>query len=66
MDNEVARQEAVGITLERNPNAFRPKIASSPQKPRDSKVSNSIWLPQVYIIGFWHESFEPNFCDVNC
>ncbi|KAJ9168314.1 hypothetical protein P3X46_019857 [Hevea brasiliensis] len=29
--NEKARQEAVGATLERNPNAFRPKIASSPQ-----------------------------------
>ncbi|KAL2346915.1 hypothetical protein Fmac_000915 [Flemingia macrophylla] len=37
VDNEVAKQEAVGITLERNPNAFRPKIASSPQESRDSK-----------------------------
>ncbi|KAG5065671.1 hypothetical protein AAZX31_04G079500 [Glycine max] len=37
VDNEAARQEAVGITLERNPNAFRPKIASSPQEQRDSK-----------------------------
>ncbi|XP_020216191.1 protein tesmin/TSO1-like CXC 6 [Cajanus cajan] len=37
VDNEAARQEAVGITLERNPNAFRPKIASSPQEPRDFK-----------------------------
>ncbi|CAL5205198.1 unnamed protein product [Lathyrus oleraceus] len=36
VDNEAARQEAVGITLERNPNAFRPKIASSPQKPEVS------------------------------
>lgn len=37
VDNEAARQEAVGITLERNPNAFKPKIASSPQGTRDSK-----------------------------
>lgn len=25
-DNDAARQEAIGLTLERNPNAFRPKI----------------------------------------
>ncbi|RDX68403.1 Protein tesmin/TSO1-like CXC 5, partial [Mucuna pruriens] len=37
VDNEAARQEAVGITLERNPNAFRPKIAGSPQEPRNFK-----------------------------
>ncbi|XP_045799475.1 protein tesmin/TSO1-like CXC 5 [Trifolium pratense] len=36
VDNETARQEAVGITLERNPDAFKPKIASSPQKPEVS------------------------------
>lgn len=47
MDNETARQEAVGITLERNPNAFRPKIASSPQEPRDSKVGN-LTSPSTY------------------
>ncbi|XP_017409177.1 protein tesmin/TSO1-like CXC 5 isoform X2 [Vigna angularis] len=40
-DNEAARQEAVGITLERNPNAFRPKIASSPQEQRNSKESEA-------------------------
>ena len=40
MENEAARQEAVGVTLERNPNAFRPKIASSPHEPRDSRVHN--------------------------
>ncbi|WVZ19469.1 hypothetical protein V8G54_006791 [Vigna mungo] len=41
VDNEAARQEAVGITLERNPNAFRPKIASSPQEQRNSKESEA-------------------------
>lgn len=55
MDNEAARQEAVGITLERNPNAFRPKIASSPLKPEVPMVSNSIQLPQIFIVGFWHQ-----------
>ncbi|GAB4854296.1 hypothetical protein Ancab_022882 [Ancistrocladus abbreviatus] len=30
IENEVARQEAVGTTLEHNPNAFKPKIANSP------------------------------------
>ena len=29
VENEAARREAVEATLERNPNAFRPKIASS-------------------------------------
>ncbi|XP_012574748.1 protein tesmin/TSO1-like CXC 5 isoform X2 [Cicer arietinum] len=36
VDNEAARREAVEATLERNPNAFRPKIASSPQGTRAS------------------------------
>ncbi|KAF9616478.1 hypothetical protein IFM89_029775 [Coptis chinensis] len=35
VENEAARQEAVEATLERNPNAFRPKIASSPHGVRD-------------------------------
>ncbi|XP_065848636.1 protein tesmin/TSO1-like CXC 6 [Euphorbia lathyris] len=37
VENEVARQEAVGVTLERNPNAFRPKIATSPQGSLDAR-----------------------------
>ncbi|CAA6665990.1 unnamed protein product [Spirodela intermedia] len=37
IENEAARQEAVEATLERNPNAFRPKIASSPPAIRDSR-----------------------------
>ncbi|GMH13686.1 hypothetical protein Nepgr_015527 [Nepenthes gracilis] len=35
--NEVARREAVEVTLDRNPNAFRPKIASSPHGICDSR-----------------------------
>lgn len=37
MENETVRQEAVEATLERNPNAFRPKIFSSPGV-RDMRV----------------------------
>lgn len=37
VENEAARREAVEATLERNPNAFRPKIASSPHGNRDSR-----------------------------
>lgn len=38
VENEGARRDAVEATLERNPNAFRPKIASSPHGPRDTRV----------------------------
>ncbi|KAJ0090226.1 hypothetical protein Patl1_13271 [Pistacia atlantica] len=37
VENEAARREAVDATLERNPNAFRPKIASSPHGTRDTR-----------------------------
>ncbi|XVE71039.1 hypothetical protein DITRI_Ditri10aG0118100 [Diplodiscus trichospermus] len=37
VENEAARQEAVGAILERNPTAFRPKIASSPHRPQDAR-----------------------------
>jgi hypothetical protein len=37
VENEAARREAVEATLERNPNAFRPKIASSPHAVRDNR-----------------------------
>lgn len=35
----MVRQEAVEATLERNPNAFRPKIANSPGISHDGKVA---------------------------
>lgn len=38
VEHEAARQEAVVATLERNPNAFKPKIASSPHGSRVGKV----------------------------
>lgn len=37
--NEAARKEAVGATLDRNPNAFRPKIANSAQGSQGGGVS---------------------------
>lgn len=37
VENETVRQEAVEATLERNPNAFRPKIASSPGTQREHR-----------------------------
>ncbi|KAL8153201.1 hypothetical protein V2J09_010961 [Rumex salicifolius] len=37
VEHEAARREAVEATLERNPNAFRPKIASSPHGNRDNR-----------------------------
>ncbi|XP_074590183.1 protein tesmin/TSO1-like CXC 5 [Curcuma longa] len=36
-ENEAARHEAIEAILERNPNAFRPKIGSSPHATRDSR-----------------------------
>lgn len=38
VENEKERKEAVETTLQRNPNAFRPKIASSPHGSRDTTV----------------------------
>ncbi|KAI3938742.1 hypothetical protein MKW98_011894 [Papaver atlanticum] len=38
VENETSRQEAVQATLERNPNAFRPKIASCHHGVHDIKV----------------------------
>lgn len=40
MDNEVARQSAIGAILERNPNAFRPKVTNSPRESREGRVRN--------------------------
>ncbi|XP_028950403.2 protein tesmin/TSO1-like CXC 5 isoform X2 [Malus domestica] len=37
VENEGARNDAIEATLERNPNAFRPKIASSPHGAKDTR-----------------------------
>ena len=51
-ENAAVRQEAVEATLERNPNAFRPKIAPKPGAAEDAdgagrhnKVGNRTPLP---------------------
>lgn len=38
VENEADREAAIGYTLERNPNAFRRKIANSPQTTHDYEV----------------------------
>lgn len=47
VDNEPARRDAVEATLERNPNAFRPKIASSPHGVRDKREE----IGEVVLLG---------------
>ncbi|XP_054821310.1 protein tesmin/TSO1-like CXC 5 [Prosopis cineraria] len=47
VENDAARREAVEATLERNPNAFRPKIASSPHGTRNSKEETG----EVLVLG---------------
>lgn len=44
VENDAVRQEAVEATLERNPNAFRPKIASSPSALRDNRVFTALMV----------------------
>ncbi|RCV27454.1 hypothetical protein SETIT_5G326500v2 [Setaria italica] len=43
-ENEAARREAIDATLERNPDAFRPKIGSSPHANRNNEVSSDLPL----------------------
>ena len=38
VENEAARREAIDSILERNPDAFRPKIGSSPHTNRNNMV----------------------------
>ncbi|KAH7572288.1 hypothetical protein JRO89_XS04G0232900 [Xanthoceras sorbifolium] len=52
VENEAARREAVEATLERNPNAFRPKIASSPHGTRDSRAANAAITGAIGSSGF--------------
>ncbi|OIV93462.1 hypothetical protein TanjilG_21023 [Lupinus angustifolius] len=47
VENEAARREAVEATLERNPNAFRPKIGSSPHGACDRREE----VGEVLILG---------------
>ncbi|XP_006352153.1 protein tesmin/TSO1-like CXC 5 [Solanum tuberosum] len=48
VENEASRREAVEATLERNPNAFRPKIASSPHGTQEKReeAGDGLVLPK--------------------
>ncbi|CAN1120111.1 Protein tesmin/TSO1-like CXC 5 [Linum perenne] len=47
VENEASRREAIKVTLERNPNAFRPKIASSPHGRQDKREDKG----EVLVLG---------------
>ncbi|KAF9615859.1 hypothetical protein IFM89_026747 [Coptis chinensis] len=48
--NEAARHEAIEATLDRNPNAFRPKIASSPRGAQEVKAVGVCDLARVVLL----------------
>ncbi|KAI3910944.1 hypothetical protein MKW92_038001 [Papaver armeniacum] len=67
VENETSRQGAVEATLERNPNAFRPKIASSCHGVRDIKEVKGCHCKNSGCHKKYCECFQTNIlCSENC